>query len=251
MRALTRFESFVERVLEGTFARLTRSQLEEVEIARKLIRAMEGHQVIGVNKVRVPNRYEIFLNPADFERFAPYRLSLERELADQLTREAGNRGFQLTSRPAVTLQGDPQVKARDVRVQASVVDPQHQADPQALSGFTSVMALNGPAGAGQRPPLAGHLQVRGGDRAGESFPIAQLPFSIGRALDNDLVLEDLRVSRHHVQFKDLHRRLFLVDLDSTNGTWVNGERVTECVLEDGDLVSLGGVEVAIRLERGR
>jgi hypothetical protein len=67
--------------------------------------------------------------------------------------------------------------------------------------------------------------------------------SVGRALDNDVILEDRRVSRHHAQLRRRYGRYILYDLGSSGGTTINGYPVQECVLEPGDVISLAGVEV--------
>ena len=63
--------------------------------------------------------------------------------------------------------------------------------------------------------------------------------TIGRARDNDLVLNDTRASRHHARLQARSGSLVLTDLDSTNGTLVNGGRVSEVVLGDGDRIEIG------------
>lgn len=62
--------------------------------------------------------------------------------------------------------------------------------------------------------------------------------TIGRWPDNDIVLPDRLVSRHHAQIRRVGTQFLLADLDSTNGTYVNGERVTEYPLQDGDSIQI-------------
>ncbi len=80
----------------------------------------------------------------------------------------------------------------------------------------------------------------------QALPIATTTVTIGRGLDNDIILEDTRVSRKHAQLRYRQRRFWLTDLGSTNGTFVNGERISERALRDGDVVSLGGLELIFR-----
>ena len=68
--------------------------------------------------------------------------------------------------------------------------------------------------------------------------------TIGRAVESDIVITSKRVSREHAHVQRQGRRMVLADLGSTNGTFLNGERVLAPVeLRDGDCVSLGGVEL--------
>ena len=66
---------------------------------------------------------------------------------------------------------------------------------------------------------------------------------IGRDPQNDVVLDDRRVSRKHAEVRLRLGRYTLYDLQSTNGTYVNGRRVAEKVLEDKDKISIGGLEI--------
>jgi pSer/pThr/pTyr-binding forkhead associated (FHA) protein len=72
------------------------------------------------------------------------------------------------------------------------------------------------------------------------------PILIGRDPGNDVVLDDRRVSRKHAEIRLRLGRYTLYDLQSTNGTYVNGRRVAEKVLDDGDRISIGGLEVVFR-----
>jgi pSer/pThr/pTyr-binding forkhead associated (FHA) protein len=67
--------------------------------------------------------------------------------------------------------------------------------------------------------------------------------SIGRALNNDIVIEDPRVSRNHAQLRRRYGRYVLYDLGSSGGTHINGYPVEECVLHSGDVISFAGVQV--------
>jgi pSer/pThr/pTyr-binding forkhead associated (FHA) protein len=62
--------------------------------------------------------------------------------------------------------------------------------------------------------------------------------TLGRLPGNDIMLNDTVVSGHHAKILTLHGTSFLEDLDSTNGTFVNSERVKKCVLKNGDIISL-------------
>jgi predicted component of type VI protein secretion system len=83
------------------------------------------------------------------------------------------------------------------------------------------------------------LQVVEGYDRGRVFQDLSAPVSIGREEDNDVQLNDERVSRFHLKIQEEGGRLILTDLDSTNGTWVNGHPAQMKVLRIGDQVSLG------------
>jgi pSer/pThr/pTyr-binding forkhead associated (FHA) protein len=75
------------------------------------------------------------------------------------------------------------------------------------------------------------------------IPLTSASVSLGRHLDNDIIVDDSRVSRQHAQLRRRYGRYVIYDLGSTGGTSVNGYPVQECVLEAGDVISLAGVDV--------
>ena len=74
---------------------------------------------------------------------------------------------------------------------------------------------------------------------GKTYPIDTIPFTIGRDRKNDLVLESRIVSRKHARITRAKQGLIIVDLKSHNGTFVNGLRIKEAVLRDGDEILIG------------
>jgi hypothetical protein len=245
MDALARFEELAEQAVETSFVRLLKCQLQPVEIAKRLARAMESQQTIGVDKVWVPNQYAVYLNPADYEGFAPFRTSLERELAAYLSTVAQERGFSLVASLLVRLQADDQVPAKRLRIVAQTTETPAADEVSALEGFTPTMKVE------RLRPIArtqATLALADGSR---TFPLGRPVLNLGRSLDNDVILDDPRVSRRHAQIIHKHGHFCLYDLESANGTLVNGQAVRDCLLQDGDVVSLGGVELVFKETRGK
>lgn len=238
MSALGRFESFLEQVVEGSVGRFFRSQIQPSEIARRLERAMESQQTISINRVLVPNLYKAFLNPQDFAVIEPIRADLEREMAVYLVDLAKERGFSMIEHPTVQLSADGGVPRRMIQVLA-----ESAAVRSSLAEGTMVMQAPAVASTAKpHSPGAAYLLLPtpGGS---QRIPVESSHLRVGRGLDNDVILEDSRVSRHHAQLSYRARRFYIGDAGSTNGTFVNGERVAEQSLRDGDVVSLGGLEL--------
>jgi hypothetical protein len=83
------------------------------------------------------------------------------------------------------------------------------------------------------------LLVTRGPKAGSHFLLDQPVTSAGRHPDSDIFLDDVTVSRHHVEFRLENGQFLLVDLDSLNSTYVNHEPVDYAVLVDGDEIQIG------------
>ena len=88
--------------------------------------------------------------------------------------------------------------------------------------------------------MTGHLQIETGDEH-RAFPLAGEVTHIGRGLSADVRLDDATVSRKHAVIVRRGDDVVILDDRSMNGVWVNGERVTEAMLADGDDIRLGRV----------
>ena len=71
----------------------------------------------------------------------------------------------------------------------------------------------------------------------------QQVINIGRKSDNHIVIDDEHVSRNHAQIRKIQGQYLLLDLESTVGTSVNGESITQVCLRPGDVISLGGTPI--------
>jgi pSer/pThr/pTyr-binding forkhead associated (FHA) protein len=92
-----------------------------------------------------------------------------------------------------------------------------------------------------------HLLVMTEGSPPVQFDLGGALISIGRASDNDVILDDPLVSRHHCQLKLQHGAYGLADLGSRNGSWVNGERVSEVALGPGDRIRIGSTEIEFQV----
>jgi hypothetical protein len=232
---LSHLENLAERLVEGTVARLLGARLQPIEVARYLARAMEDGQVVGTQgQVVVPNAYQVYLHPDDMRALESYRDTLQDELARYVANLAREAGASMPGRPRVSLQADPTVPARRVRVEASVMT----ARPQSVD-LTRTQQWS-PAQVA--PPQADRPAFVLSDRE-RRMPIGEAVVTIGRSLDNDIVLDSAHVSRCHAQLRRRYGQYVLYDLGSSGGTTVNGRPVREAPLRHGDVICFAGVEM--------
>jgi pSer/pThr/pTyr-binding forkhead associated (FHA) protein len=250
MPPLTAIERFFERLLERPSARLFRARLQPVQLQRRIERAMEAERLASADRTLVPNRFVIHLNPVDLEGFGDMTGSLATELADGALLFARSRHYTLVDRPRVDLLGDPTVERTDIRVIARFADPisgrvggatTDEAGGSSGGGPSDTMVFTVP-----RPPAPrARLRVTVSGGAARSVDVDGTDLTIGRAADNDLVLADNRVSRHHGRLTGRRGTLVYVDLGSTNGSRVNGVVVGELVLGEGDRLELGDSVIVV------
>lgn len=246
MSVLSRFEGILEGLFEGVFSRVFRARVQPAEIAKRLERSMESNQTIGVGKVFAPNTYEVSLHPRDYEAFDRYRASLERELSTYLQDRGRELGLTFITKPQVNLVSQQSARSGSVRVQAWLQDVE-AAEAENRVEFTQPIEIPRARRRSELQPAT--LTVVAGGQNGERYALPQGRAGLGRGLENEIVLEDSRVSRNHAEIYLRGSEWYLRDLNSTNGTYVNGYGVRERALESGDRVSLGGVELVFHNRR--
>lgn len=235
---LQRFEDFVERLMEGTVGRIFRTTVQPAEIARRLERAMDAQQLATPEGPVVPNDYLVRLHPEDFVQFADFADSLSLQLEEWLLDVAEERDYGFVDQVRVRLIGDPSVPRRQVHVEAQIAPlPYDEFASRQVWQRTEVYRVLHDTG---NVPRA-FLRVLEGPLAGQTFLIRKKVTTIGRALDNDIVLEVLDVSRRHARIEFVEGHFEVVDQGSTNGTLVNGRAVERAPLSNGDRLTLGTV----------
>ncbi len=248
MSLLLRLERRIEALVEGWFSR-GRDRVHPVEIARRVLREMDRGAVAGLRGMLVPNEYRVFLHPRDFAPYASLREPLARELEDALRARAQELGAHLPGPARVVLDSRDEIAPGEIYVDARLAPPQ-AAGPPAPEAPREPQASAGPAVTDdtrvyRRDPGSRRLRVQAGPpgTAGREFALTQPAVTIGRRADQDIVLNDPSVSRTHARVEITPDGVSIIDLDSTNGTLVNGHpvRASRVALRPGDRIHIGTV----------
>ena len=187
----------------------------------------------------VPDQFVVHLHPDDLAALTPAEEVAAAFASGALT-FARARGYSLRDRPRVTLQPDASIRAGEVEVDATVSpDRADRAEPEQVDGGTRVFEVP----VVRAPDVV--LEIREPNLPPRRVPASGVPIAIGRAPECELVLRDSRVSRRHARLTARDGVLVLTDLGSTNGTRVNGHRVTEVVLGAGDRIAIGETTLLI------
>src|SRR5579859_1428928 len=219
----TRLEARMESLVEGTLARLFAGRVHLRDVALQLSRALEDSAAAG----NAATHYTVHLNPADAQSLLSAQPDLAEQLAIELLGMARAANLVLTQAPQVTVEPDPARPAHSVAVTVQSTPP--------LSSTTQTVPPLQPA----RPhPPRGAFVILDGQH---TVPLTAAVINLGRRLDNQIIVDDPRVSRNHAQLRLRFGHYVIYNLGSTGGTFVNGQRVEECVLRPGDVISLGGV----------
>jgi hypothetical protein len=238
--ALLRFERLVEGVLENVVGRAVRLKVQPIDIAKRLARVMEAEESVSVSGKIAPNAYRVQLNPQDLEDMGGAVDSLEREFVTYLTEIAAEREITFRAAPVVKLTDAAEVGRGTFRVH-----PYFSQSSESAASPSPVVAPDNPTPRALVPIASvPSLQLTASDGSGWAIPTGET--FVGRGLDNGIVIEDPHVSRQHARISYDGRSCELTDLDSSNGTFVNGRRVRKASLKPGDRVAFGAFETWVR-----
>ena len=256
MSVLRSIEQKIEGLFEGLFGRAFRTNVQPVELARKLVKEMDDHRTVSVSRIYVPNEYTVYLSPPDREQFADYEASLRTELQDYLAEHARREGYALLSPPDRADRDRRRPLDRRVRDR----DPDgaargRQRRRAGAGAAASSRARRWSTGRGRRsrpttppPDVALAQEIVTLTMDGTGHEVDKRRVVIGRSKDCDIQLADPNVSRRHAELRQEGSAYWLIDLDSTNGSQVNGRRTARAKLESGDTITIGSTELALRAE---
>jgi pSer/pThr/pTyr-binding forkhead associated (FHA) protein len=239
---LDKFEASFERLVEGSVGRVFKTPVQPAEIGRKLERAMVSNQVVSVDSTLVPNDYHVMLNPQDLIQFSDLLPGLCHQMESWLTDVADMHGFRLIDQTRVLIVGEDSVPRRAIQVTAAISDKPNfsQKDNDELQRTELYRIVAKSSGV---QPL--RFKFNNGPQAGVEYLLKKSVTSLGRALDNDIVLESSEVSRHHARIELQTEGMRIIDLNSTNGTRVNGRSVRSQALDAGDEITFGNLSAKI------
>jgi hypothetical protein len=220
----TRLQSLIEVRLMSI---LPGYKVEDLVIQKLAAAVQSNLTVLDDNIQLAPNVFTLIVHPQAATRWQNTDL-LSTLL--QATQTAGQEsGLRFASPPTITITTDDSLSAEDTRVIAS-----NRVEPMT---DTKGPPIENDGVEEDAIPENAFLIIEGV----KVFPLKMPVVNIGRRLDNQLVIDDPRVSRNHSQLRAIKGRFVLFDLNSTGGSFVNGQRTSQSVLYPGDVISLAGV----------
>ena len=212
---LKNVENGLERLFERTFSRPFRNALQPIEIGTRIVREVDltrrlsGQGQISANVIRV------WLGPADAQRFEGFQKALVTELEETVRQHAVSEGYSFVGPVKVEIFIDDDLKAGLVEVKSEFV--------------------------------GGESQPRLIVSDGRSYAVGDEPLVIGRSPEVAVVVNDANVSRQHAEVWRTAEGVAVRDLQSTNGTYVNGHRISAVSLSPRDDVTVGALHFRIEL----
>ncbi|MGZ0712178.1 FhaA domain-containing protein (plasmid) [Coraliomargarita sp. W4R53] len=218
MGLLDSFEKGLERAVNGAFAKTFRSGIQPVEIASALRSELDKKAaVVSRDRILAPNTFIVRLAPSDDANMASLGGALTDELLTLVQNHATSQGYSFAGALSISLTSDDQLSTGTLRVDSSTA----QGGTVAWRGVVDVE--------GKRHPLVKSRTV------------------IGRGSDADITIADAGTSRKHVEILWDGERAMVRDLKSTNGTSLDGRKVTEAALAPDSTVTIGRTAIVFRV----
>ncbi|MEU2076503.1 MULTISPECIES: FhaA domain-containing protein [unclassified Streptomyces] len=289
MGVMKRFEQRLEGLVNGTFAKVFKSEVQPVEIAGALQRECDNNaQIWNRERTVVPNDFIVELSAPDYERLSPYSGQLGDELAGLVRDYAKQQRYTFMGPIKVHLEkaedldtGLYRVRSRTLASSTSQSQPpaggqqqphQQQGQGQGRGGYgyppagAPPMPASPPPGApGHRPaaaaagrPAAPGPGTHGGagpqvrrwiEINGTRHQISRPTLVLGRSTDADVRIDDPGVSRRHCEIRT-GTPSTIQDLGSTNGIVVDGQHTTRATLRDGSRIVVGSTTIVYRQAEG-
>ncbi|RFA23462.1 hypothetical protein B7R25_00770 [Subtercola boreus] len=217
MGILDNFEKGLERAVNGAFAKTFRSGLQPVEISSALKRELDTKAaVVSRDRILVPNSFRVLVGTSDFARMKSLGPTLVDELTQVVQKHAAAQSFQFAGSVSVTLVEQPRLSAGLLEIESSTI--------QRDVTWSPVL-----------------------DVAGKRYPITRARTVIGRGREADITVEDTGISRKHIEILWDGKRAEVHDLDSTNGSQLNGQAITRSVVEPDSVIQIGRTRVVFRV----
>lgn len=264
MGFIDKLEQGLEKAVRGTFGK--GGTFEPVDIANRLRTEMDNKAyAVSSGRTLAPNVFTVEFSAPDFSRAQQWGVPLAEELCDVVIRHARDQGYSLRGSVRVTFTLSEHLESGDFEVtgsQQKVASPQeapahHAPSPQATPHSAPSRIVRN-AVPPRTEPVPAHELPRSQHPApkpqavleinGERVAVKDLPVTLGRGSNADITVEDTGVSRRHLEIVQQDGTYLAVDLGSTNGSYVNGQRLIGRVeIKNGAVIEMGRARIIFRL----
>lgn len=256
-------EDGLEKYIEGFFRGKFKGKVQPVDIAKRLVREMVRQRRVSVNLVYVPNNYKVYLSEEDWEIINIIASNLEKELGQFLIEKAKEKGLTLVSDPIISLCGDEKLPMGQLKIVSKFLK-EGENDNLTFKRIEEVKTGNTlpfkPIKEEDYPLDDSTILIHKSEankqyfllvqeKAGQNLiKLSKASLIVGRWEGSDILLMDESVSRRHARLEKLDGFWQVVDLDSTNGTFVNGFKVGSQKIGAGDKIKFGSVVCQLKVE---
>lgn len=232
-KKLDRIEAYLQNLFEDKLVQLITGRVLGDSIIERLIGAMQGNLKQGLEgRLIAPDQFLIRVNPQDLLDWQTHQDILD-QIAERLQEMGKQEGIHFLDAPSVTILSDPKSPKQDYTIST------HFSPEKTYLPDTTALPHSEPDYLTIEVPEEAYLIVRGT----KTFPLNQVVLNIGRHSENDLVLNDPHISRHHAQLRVINQHYVLFDVGSTGGVFLNSKKINQATLQSGDVIRLGTINL--------
>lgn len=231
MGLLDNLEQRLDRIVNGSFSKAFKSEVQPVELGAALQQEIDTRASQVNGQLVVPNIFVIELSPADHQRLEPYFNTLSIELGQLADNYVSEQRYQILYRVDISFGLDSAFETGVFRIKSDSAAPASQVATPAEPKIDSASQIPVAAMTATVTPMLT-------DTAGNEYRLTKSVTNIGRGTDADIQIPDNSASRLHCAVV-LGSQVLIRDLGSTNGTTVDGQLVSEAVLRNGSILKIG------------
>jgi len=237
MGLLDKVERGIEKAVRGVFSTGSKAQVEPVEIASRLRREVDHKALtVAAGRTLVPNVFDVQLSDDDFARAQEWGTPLAEELCDVVINHVRSQGYILQGPVRISFRRDTGLRAGAFEIASTTEKAQGAGAAQPRP--------NVPAAPSRQPVRLQPVL----DIDGQRYSLNAPSIVLGRSSEADIHIEDTGVSRRHLEIRTADGVTSAVDLGSTNGSYVNGQKVSGSTeLTDGSTITMGRTKIIFRL----
>ncbi|TQJ58982.1 type III secretion system (T3SS) inner membrane Yop/YscD-like protein [Arthrobacter sp. SLBN-83] len=237
MGLLDKVERGIEKAVRGVFSTGSKAQVEPVEIASRLRREVDHKALtVAAGRTLVPNVFDVQLSDDDFARAQEWGTPLAEELCDVVINHVRSQGYILQGPVRISFRRDTELRAGAFEIASTTEKSQGAGAAQPRPGV--------PAAPSRQPVRLQPVL----DIDGQRYSLNAPSIVLGRSSEADIHIDDTGVSRRHLEIRTANGVTSAVDLGSTNGSYVNGQKVSGSTeLTDGSTITMGRTKIIFRL----
>lgn len=238
MGLLDNLEQRLDRIVNGSFSKAFKSEVQPVELGAALQQEIDtrADQVNG--QLVVPNIFIIELSPADHERLSPYFGTLISELTQLANNYVSEQRYRILYRIEISFGLDSAFETGAFRIKSTSAQPTSAPATQVAQAIDQTSQIPVATMSATVTPMLT-------DISGNEYRLTKSVTNIGRGADADIQISDNGASRLHCAIV-LGSQVILRDLGSTNGTTVDGHRISETSLHDGSIIKIGNTTLTYK-----
>jgi hypothetical protein len=233
MGLLDNLEQRLDRIVNGSFSKAFKSEVQPVELGAALQQEIDNRADTITGQTVVPNIFIIELGPVDHERLATYFETLAAELGTLADAYSLEQRYTTVDAAHISFDLDAELETGVFRIRSTAAKRPADTNPPTSVAQDATPQVPLTSFTPEATPYLTSI-------TGEEFKITQSVTNIGRGVEADIQIDDTSVSRLHCVIV-LGSDVLVRDLGSTNGTVVDGTRTAEALLRDGSIIKIGNI----------